>query len=215
MVAKVRPENQTAESQEWLHQTMRTMHDAAELVLLANNRYDQLDVEQRLGMTPRLIPSLCAYTGQTWTGTKPAISHSRRPIGLPTLPRGHTYAEVAERAACVVVPYNASQMSVSERYQMGMPLILPSRAWTEGRPDHLNELGSDAMVRRRPPTDAELSRYFEAADWFTTMSDVNFFDSLPEAIEMSCASELRRLQDPAERARSIEAQWVEVLNGFS
>ncbi len=123
------------------------MAESGRLTCLANNHYDAAYAEHFTGLPWRVIPSLCSYTGMTYTGRRPRFLCEARSDHLP-LPeqvvlrrrafggfwralrgmRGrHRWEELADFQGVVHLPYNASVMSIFEQFQAAIPLFFPAR----------------------------------------------------------------------------------------
>jgi hypothetical protein len=115
---------------------------AGDLLIAANNLGDADYLKYSTGVTPRYVPSLCDYTGQSWNGivseylviarsddlieevrrlTDNLWVDSRRGLG-----KNYSWSDLARGKALFVVPYNISTMSLFELATMGVPVIVPS-----------------------------------------------------------------------------------------
>ena len=137
------------------HFLQRTI-DSGLLIPLANNKYDAAYAEHFTQRPWRVIPSLCSYTGATYSGKRaeslaytkftampavPNLLHKRELSGSGLLSRalsrlnlvhqarGYSWQEIADFRAVVHVPYNASVMSIFEMYAAGVPMLFPSQAF--------------------------------------------------------------------------------------
>ncbi len=112
------------------------------LTLAANNLGDADYLEFSTGVTPKYVPSLCDYTGQSWNGLVSQYLVVARSEALITevgkitnnlwvdsrsiLGKNYRWSDLAKGKALFVVPYNISTMSLFELSTMGVPVIVPS-----------------------------------------------------------------------------------------
>jgi len=132
---------------------LRTSIDNGMLIPIANNKYDAAYAELFTERAWQVIPSICAYTDAPYTGTHtksllftkftqvPAIpglmrkdhafhegllSRIARKFGDQQLRRGYSWKDIAAFRSVVVIPYNASIMSIFEMYTSSIPMLFPS-----------------------------------------------------------------------------------------
>jgi hypothetical protein len=112
------------------------------LLLAANNLGDADYLQYSTGVTPRYVPSLCDYTGQSWDGvisnylviarSDDLIQEVRKVTNnlwedsRAILGKNYSWSDLARGKAVFVVPYNISTMSLFELATMGVPVIVPS-----------------------------------------------------------------------------------------
>lgn len=100
--------------------------------LIANSIYDAKYFEAFTDILPTVIPSLCEYTDIEYSPDKSSFLLSSR-LGLdidglvPVSSLGRfKWKDIGTYAGVVVIPYNASQMSIFEYYTANIPMFCPS-----------------------------------------------------------------------------------------
>jgi hypothetical protein len=133
---------------------LRAKIDAGLVIPIANNKYDAAYAERFTQRKWQVIPSLCNYTDAPYTGTRREslyVSKFRLPRSIPGLRdkadefkrsllqrvacklgmasprRGYSWREISAFQSAVVIPYNASIMSIFEMYAAGMPMLFPTQ----------------------------------------------------------------------------------------
>jgi hypothetical protein len=122
-------------------------------VVAANNLFDVEYMRYFTGLTPRLLPSRCAYTGTSYNPTRPGFLLGLRrdwkfreffirklnaaclslnvTVRLASTrdlyPRYH-WSDLASHRGIVPLPSQASMMGILEQYRMNIPLFLPSKS---------------------------------------------------------------------------------------
>lgn len=120
-------------------------------VVAANNRYDVEYIKYFTGIQPRLLPSFCGFTNQTYNAVRKGflIAENRErflSIFLKNFTeeytlanssyhiwpirqkyRNYKYSDVAAHEGIVYVPYQVSVMSFFEQYRMNIPLFVPTQ----------------------------------------------------------------------------------------
>ena len=132
---------------------LRRIAQSRSNVIAANNRFDQMYMYYYTGIMPLWVPDLCAYVVDRYAPSRPEIlvmqDHGK---GLPILIAGleearrsagadlqfrkvrdlyahYEYADLARHRAAIAIPYQVSVMKYFELYWMGIPLMMPSRAF--------------------------------------------------------------------------------------
>lgn len=204
----------TLTSRTWLIVTMRRMWHTGQLMLLANNAYDQWHTERHTGLKPQLVPSLCDYTGVRWKGGGTSAffdGNCPAPAGLRQLPAGHSWQDVADATACVGIPPNVSQMSLFERHSMGLPLLLPSKSWLDHHPQAFSELRSCSLSNSR----FDHEQACKLADWLVgELPGVTTFDHIAD-IARVLADGIPATTGQNERRDRITALWRQILDGLA
>ncbi len=129
----------SGDSYSWQSLNKYLMNGAAsgKIALIANSVYDQKYFEAFTGIKPLHIPSLCEYTGYNYQPSVPQFLYSGRlglslPNIIPISSLGqYQWSDLAKYKGIVVIPYNASQMSIFEYYTANMPLFCPSYPFLE------------------------------------------------------------------------------------
>lgn len=119
---------------EWLNKSLTEMYQEGRLILTANNKYDKAYCELFTGMEWQHIPSICDYTGISWKPEYETFLVDSRLIRLkinsPLIYRNqlgrYRWDELGKYKGIVVIPYNASIISIFEYYSACIPLFFPS-----------------------------------------------------------------------------------------
>lgn len=163
---------------------------AGRLLVVSNNRADQLYLKKGCGLDSAFIPSLCLYTKARYTPTKPQflLYHGDLP-DHPLVARkasGHDWSDITSYRGLISFPYEISLMSLFEYFTAGMPMFLPSRAYWKANPQiqSMSAYWGDEV----PPELEELrdlSTWIELSDIYHTFQSPNtvYFDSIPHLFE--------------------------------
>ena len=115
---------------DWLEDSLKNNKN---LILIANNQFDQKYCEHFLGNKWEWIPSLCDYTGSTYKPkTQKSILFSKFDLdfGPNVLHQStlgsYSWQDLYSYNSIAHIPYNVSTMSIFEQYQAGVPLNMPS-----------------------------------------------------------------------------------------
>jgi len=124
----------------WLDNSLIDYAKTGNLFFVANNKGDQKYFKYYTGLDSELIPSLCLYTNQSYTGNKKYFTcHLHRHVELPNyvtqtypnliqeLKRPYTYADYYDYKGIIHFPYQNSTMSIFEQYSANIPLFFPSK----------------------------------------------------------------------------------------
>lgn len=271
-VASTRYEAPFTDSAEaWAHfnSFLRNQIDSGMLIPLANNKYDSAYAEYFTQRQWKVIPSLCNYTSAPYTGelrqslyvskfelprTIPNLvskgDYFKRRIlqrvavklGIATRKRGYSWRDIAAFRSAVVVPYNASIMSIFEMYASGIPMLFPSLKYAvelygESRRKGIFSELSYNQVRGLPsgsvlPCDsmdpnnyddvATMEYWIEKSDFYDSenMKHLTYFDSFDEIDSLLRTvdfEEVHRNMIEHHRVRSANAYaaWKTVLNALS
>jgi hypothetical protein len=153
------------------------------LIPIANNRYDAAYAELFTERAWQVIPSICAYTDAPYTGTQPKsllftkwsqvpaipglvrkdrefheglLSRIARKLGVQKSRLGYSWQDIAAFRSVVVIPYNASIMSIFEMYTSSIPMLFPSLPFLaelyRSHPAHgiLSELSMNQVMGMAP-----------------------------------------------------------------
>ena len=115
---------------------LRCQIDEEKVIPITNNKYDKEYTELYTGRKWQHIPSLCEYTGASYTGQNNQYLYSSKLKSIPqipglidkekALPRGYSWQQMADYKGIVHIPYNISTMSIFEQYTANIPLFFPS-----------------------------------------------------------------------------------------
>lgn len=250
----------------YLNEYLRRKIDEGILTPIANNRYDAAYAERFTQRKWQVISSLCNYTGAHYTGTRREslyVSKFPLPVRVPGLidkatefqrsiwqraalrlgmasPRqGYSWQEIAQFKSAVVIPYNASIMSIFEMYAAGMPMLFPTpRFAAELYAKHRQEgvfselsynqvhglpSGSRLYCGRPDPNDYEdangMMQWVGLSDFYdsTNLAQLLYFDSYRELEELLATSDWGaihgRIADHHQvRTEQVHAAWRSVID---
>lgn len=108
----------------WLDGVLRRMYERGQLIPISNNRGDRAYGGELLGFDFPNAPSLCEYPRIAYSGN--VAEWLRTSLDRPPLPRPYDWQALGAYRGLVHVPYNCSQMSVTEQYAAALPLVVPS-----------------------------------------------------------------------------------------
>ena len=111
------------------------------LIIVSNNKADQLYTKLGCGLDSTYIPSLCLYTKTTYTPTKATFlaysgSFSNHPLltAKKDLPHPHEWSDITSFRGVIHFPYDVSLMSLFEQFTAGCPLFFPSKSYWKANP---------------------------------------------------------------------------------
>jgi len=105
------------------------------IIKISNNKFDKNYCEIFTDTEWKLIPSLCDYIGNKYTGTKSqSILFSKKKkfeklINKESLGR-YSWEDLFSYKSIVHIPYNYSTMSIFEQYTANVPLLFPTKEFT-------------------------------------------------------------------------------------
>lgn len=235
-----------------LNDWIRSASASGQLHMVANSVYDQQYTAHFTGVTPRYIPSMCDYfdiqynpvrdTALLWDTRSSAVDqHVLANVpGVQALRATYPHYEqqtVAEHKAVIYIPYNASVMSMFERYSSNQPIFAPTPEHLLHLRKHYNALNELSFYQSQPEHDGgtKIDAVSNAPDpnryndpeallhWMPTydiynLPHIQLFDSMEELSEMLGTTDLRAVSEQMahanlDRRRSIEAAWEDVLQG--
>jgi hypothetical protein len=219
--------DQTPEGRRWLDDTLIRMFDRGQLLPMSNNLGDRAYGRERLGFDWPLVPSLCEYPRAPYTGGRP--QWLRASLGHPPLPQPYAWRDLADYRGIVHVPYNCSQMALSEQYAAAIPIVVPSdhrllEMALEGADGAMAQV-SGLRVRGLAPgrgwdayqSAESLERWIAHADWNDdhwmpgVLKSADFNDpSFLASIDVQAVSARVKAFLPARRSRILKA-WESVL----
>jgi hypothetical protein len=194
------------------------------LVIVSNNKGDQMYTHAGLGIFPRYIPSLCLYTRASYAPTKPTFlcySGSTPVHPLITqkvqLPTPYEWTDIASYRGVIHFPYEISTMSMFEHFTAGCPMFFPSMTYLKANPA-LQTMG--AYWGNNPPTElsklTDLNLWIDNADMYSVFKSSNtyYFDSIEhlysilESFEYVDDSDFRK-----KHIETVKQEWKTVLDG--
>jgi hypothetical protein len=233
-------------SWDWLDDGFRRGVEEGWLTLAANNLADRDYLENYTGLTAAHVPSACSYTELTYTGRQPQaviatsdafaqeiaehLNERAVPLRASLGPR-YSQADLYDRRAIVLIPYNVSIMALSEHYTACVPVYVPDRSFlkqlmAEHPQDVLSSLsfsqvtGHPAAVRPGRP-DLNDVRDPQVVDWYLDRADFYDADWMPHIRQFESWAHLDHLlatDDPhaisaamqverPDRLRRIDERW--------
>jgi len=185
----------------WLDQGLTRAVDDGWLTLIANNRADADYLEHYSGLKAAYVPSICSYTGLTYTGTRSEavictgageiadsiralLRHPSIPLRSGLGPR-YRWADLYDHRALVFIPYNVSIMALFEHYTACAPIYVPDRSFLKELmakypADVLSSLSFSQVTGKsaaREPNGLDLNDVSDEAvvDWYLDRAD--FYDA--------------------------------------
>jgi len=187
---------------DWFNSKLKNMKN---IHFISNNRADQEYLKLGAGIESRYIPSLCLYTGASYTGTGGVVKHG-------TYPRGHTWEWLYSHRAIVHVPYEISTMSIFEQYSANVPLLFPTKRF-------LKEMGTLRSVygplHQNLKVCADMNWWIDRADYYS-LPHITYFDSEQELNDIIKTLDFKDISKKMEahnkvRRAYVYQQWKEVL----
>lgn len=128
----------------WLNDYLQRGVASGRILIVSNNKGDQRYLKHYTGLDSELIPSLCEYTRETYTGNKRGvifyswsgrhfIKNVKCAFKLPqwiqnsNLSHPHGWNELYDFEGIVHFPYQISVMSLFEQYTANVPLFFPTK----------------------------------------------------------------------------------------
>lgn len=110
-----------------------SLNNNKNLILIANNQFDQKYCEHFLTRKWEWIPSLCAYTNKKYNPQKDKslifskfnIDHNQNFVHQSQIGK-YTWEDLYSYKEIIHFPYNVSTMSIFEQYEASVPLKFPS-----------------------------------------------------------------------------------------
>ena len=167
------------------HACLFRLQKEKRLLLVSNNKADQLYLELGCGLRSQHIPSLCLYTGIRYAPTRDTfLVYSGKTPSHPLITQKPSqpfeWSDLGSFRGIIHIPYEISTMSMFEHFSAGLPMFVPSKTfwlanpsiqsmslyWGEKTPTRLAKLYDNAS-------------WIELSDIYTTFSspNVHFFDS--------------------------------------
>lgn len=158
----------------WLDNLLIDFEKTGNLFVVANNKGDQKYFKHYTGLDSELIPSLCLYTNQTYTGKKKHFTcHCQRHVELANyvtqafpdliqeLKKPYSYEDYYDYKGIIHFPYQSSTMSILEQYSANIPLFFPSKKFLKelfaANQDVMGELSYCFLFGGKPSTPGDLN----------------------------------------------------------
>ena len=227
------------EEWEYFNNYLREGVDNKLIFLVANSMYDKLYTEAFLNRVVTWIPSLCNYTGMTYTPTNNLwLYYSNKKIDESEsnlvwksdhLKNDYKWQDIGNYKGVVHFPYNCSTMSIFEQYQAGIPMLFPSlnfliELYMKGFPV-LNDLtwrgmhnlpeGSpiafNALFDPNKYKNIESLKYWlQYADFYFSLKNIKYFDSFEE-LKTIIKNPVQKIENST-RKEQIYYSWNKILN---
>lgn len=126
------------EKLDWLNKYLQDGVRKNRIFIVSNNKADRAYLKYFTGLDSELIPSLCSYTKDRYTGKNSGFIIKSK-LNLPwnnifktssliaTLEQKFTWQELYNQQGIVHLPYNISTMSIFEQYTANVPLFFPTK----------------------------------------------------------------------------------------
>jgi hypothetical protein len=256
------------EAWEQLNAYLRRKIDDGILIPVANNKYDAAYAELFTGRKWTVIPSLCNYTHARYSGDRseslyvskyllPRKVHGlvdkaeefkrsltqrvAMKLGLGSAMQGYSWEEIARFKSAVVIPYNASIMSIFEMYAAGIPMLFPTQRFAAelySAQEHdgifselsYNQVRGLPSGSALPCAGADPNAYENAegmmqwaglSDFYdrTNLAHLLYFDSFDEMEELLATSDWGAIhscmaQHHMQRTRTVHDVWGHLVNSM-
>lgn len=200
---------------EWLEDSLNNNKN---LILIANNQFDQKYCEHFLTQEWQWIPSLCAYTNNKYNPIKDQsivfskfnIESNKNILHQSEIGR-YTWKDLYSYKEIIHFPYNASTMSIFEQYEAGVPLRFPSLDFAVELIDQGCPLFSEITFPNSNPKRQQnifmSKEWLQYSDFYNGTIKANLFNSL----------EFENCYIPMETSSNkdrIYGLWLKILNSL-
>ena len=204
---------------EYFNEFLREGVDSGQIILVANNIYDQKYMEGFIERNVQHIPSICDYYGQYYEPTtNDFIYYSKGRVNDITLPNikhkdqlfqgSHKHKDLTQFQGIIHFPYQISYMSIFEQYTANIPLFVPTKdflikLYKKGQPGILKEicwngefnLGGKSIIPFNGKYDPNDYKNFDAVyEW---LQYADFYDTnwMPHILQFQSIAHLQHLVD--------------------
>lgn len=227
---------------EWLNDSIQDLSRRQLLTRVANNKYDQQYCQLFTGLSWTHIPSYCGHINVLWNPEQPSFLVDSRmlTVRLKNVSLVHKkslgrfeWADLVKYAGIIVIPYNASIMSIFEYYTAGIPLFFPSRKFCMELYEDCSGLGvlsdlswlqisgaTDGSVLPAGENDPNhyknpevVEHWLGHADWYDRewMPYIIHFDSFADLEEKIKSADLAGISEKMRLHNQIRKQKIEML----
>jgi|SRR2546428_1814776 len=236
------------ENWNWLNDSLRLMNKSNQLIPIANNLYDKNYCKYFTGFDWKYIPSLCDYTKSNWNPLSNSflLDSKLLPLRLnniSVIPKKqlgrYNWEDLTKYQGIIVIPYNASCMSVFEYYSASIPLFFPSYKFSLELYKQYREYGvyselswhqvfgmkggSAINFTQNDPNfyecDENMKNWIFYSDWYNEewMPYITYFDSFKDLEEKIVRVNLYEISAKMKlhnikRKEKIESLWKEVID---
>lgn len=231
----------------WLNSYLDELNSKGRLIAVANNKYDKQYCESFTDFKWEHIPSLCRYTKVQWHPERNSflmdskmLTVKLRSINIVHKSRlgRFNWSDLGKFKGIVVIPYNASCMSVFEYYSANIPLFFPSQEFSLKLMDLYkdygiySELSWNQVLKLRSGSVLEakgldpnsfddhhsLEHWIGLSDWYDSewMPYITYFDSFEDlehkltTVDLFQISQNMKSQNIARNSR-VEHLWGKKL----
>lgn len=232
----------------WLNSSMQELSQQHLISRVANNKYDQQYCELFTGLSWTHIPSYCGHVNTQWQPAFPSflVDSKRFPLHLKNINLvlkknlgRFSWADLSKYSGIIVIPYNASLMSVFEYYTACIPLFFPSKKYSMELYRQYPDLGAFSEISwlqvsgisgqaalqpaQNDPNNYHspevLEQWISYSDWFDPewMPHITYFDSFADLEQKLKSADLESISEKMRqhnilRKQKIEALWRQQLN---
>ncbi|WP_316838059.1 hypothetical protein [Pedobacter nutrimenti] len=227
---------------EWLNSSLHDLSRRQLIARVANNKYDQHYCQLFTGLSWTHIPSYCGHMNVHWNPESPSFLVDSRilSVRLKNVSVIHKkslgrfeWTDLVKYAGIIVIPYNASVMSVFEYYTACIPLFFPSRKFCMELYENFSDLGvlsdlswsqisgvdggSVLRVEHNDPNNYKnlevVEHWLGYADWYDTewMPYITHFDSFADLEEKINSTDLEGISEKMRLHNEIRKQKIEML----
>jgi hypothetical protein len=190
-------------------ESLTRMVNRGQVKVVSNNMADRDYLYNRTSIQSDIIPSLCLYTNIRHNPTNSDfvvygnIQHFPRVSNLKPRPSsGYTWADLYQHKGFIHTPYEISTMSIFEQYWAGVPLFFPTKRFYKACIMN-GSMYLQSNYRRwgHPYSEEELDWWLDRADFYNSMSFLEYYDSFEEAV--------RKIQGWEDTNREERMKWLD------
>lgn len=193
---------------DWLNDKIKNMKNVH---FISNNKADQEYLKLGTGVESKHIPSLCLYTGGSYTGKRGIIQHG-------TYPPRYTWPWLYDHKAIVHVPYEISTMSIFEQYSANVPLFFPSKRLLKEFKTLKSVYGA---LHPKLKVCADMQWWIDRADFYDeeNMPHIIYFDDEKELNDKIKSTDFKKVSQDmkahnAQRKERVYQQWRDVIESI-
>lgn len=201
----------------WLEDSLKNNNN---LILIANNEFDQKYCEKFLNNKWEWIPSLCEYTNAKYDPKyEKMILFSKFPMNFNFENLIHqnnlgeyTWEELYKYKSIFHLPYNVSTMSIFEHSRANVPLIFPSLSFAleiiKNNIPLFSEITFPNIWKERQRALFLNEEWLKYSDFYNGTIEAEYFNNLQELEDLT----KRKLNIKTIKKELIYEKWRTILN---
>ncbi len=202
------------------HECLFRLRDAKNLIIVSNNKADQLYLQSGCGLTSQHIPSLCLYTGIQYAPTRDTfLVYSGKTPSHPLITQKPSqpfeWSDLGSFRGIIHIPYEISTMSMFEHFSARLPMFVPSKTFWLANPSIQS---MSAYWGHRSPTRlskfCDNSVWIEQSDIYTTFSSPNlhFFDSFEHLFSLlESFTYVDTTESQKDYVKTVQTKWDMII----